>query len=162
MTQPLTCTPCRPFVFQCPPSRELTIDCLDLRQLETMWLGAREEQSPLPVRRTLGNQRSHSRRCSNRTFVAFSVVLWCIHRAAGIQSTTELCLVCFWCNGCTESQSLPTYLFFGVYNKNSTLCDSEMELGDLLSLCLSMVWMWLFTIGCLSSPPHWPWLPANS
>lgn len=56
---------------------------LDLKLLGKMWHGTRDEQTPQPVRMTLGNKRSHPPTFSLLSVVVytwlFTVVHWCNH-----------------------------------------------------------------------------------
>ena len=81
--QTVTLTQVNPDVSIKPSSRlmsKLSI-VLDLRLLGKMWLGTRDEQTPQPVRRTLGNTGpAHLLLPLRGPFsLAFTVVHWCIH-----------------------------------------------------------------------------------
>lgn len=78
---------------------ELSI-VLDLRLLGKMWHGTREEQTPQPVRMTLGNKGAIHlpSPCFQWSFrLAFTVVLWCIHGLSlEIQPTWNQCCCHSW------------------------------------------------------------------
>lgn len=78
---------------------ELSI-VLDLRLLGKMWHGTREEQTPQPVRMTLGNKGAIHlpSPCFQWSFrLAFTVVLWCIHGLSlEIQPTWNQCCFHSW------------------------------------------------------------------
>ena len=142
---------------------------VDLRLLGKMWHGTREEQTPQPVRMTLGNKGAIRllSSCFQWSFLfLFTVVHWCIlGLLREIQSTWNQCcfhscfcpdcsLLCCWVtwpSGLSQSeQDLHFHMLSGVEKRQNMCFVSDWE-DTVTAMWLSCVlcWMWLLIISFL-------------